>query len=45
MDSGHALLVAKMEQLLNNRDDADITLYCEEETIKAHSFVLELRWE
>ena len=45
MDSALTHLVAKMEQLHNNRDDADITLYCEEETIKAHSFILELRWE
>ena len=44
MDAAQTHLVAKMAQLFNNRDNADITLSCEGETIKAHSLILESRW-
>ena len=38
-----AQLAAQMAELRNNRDDADVTLNCQGEVIKAHSLVLGIR--
>ena len=35
--------MAQMAELRNNRDDADVTLNCQGELIKAHSFILGTR--
>ena len=36
--------MAQMAELRNNRDDADVTLNCHGELIKAHSFILRTRY-
>ena len=36
--------MAQMAELHNNRDDADVTLNCHGELIKAHSFILRTRY-
>ena len=36
--------MAQMAELRNNRDDADVTLNCQGEAIKAHSFILGIRY-
>ena len=36
--------MAQMAELRNNRDDADVTLNCHRELIKAHSFILRTRY-
>ena len=36
--------MAQMAELRNNRDDADVTLNCQGELIKAHSFILRTRY-
>ena len=41
-DSRH--FKAQMAELRNNRDDADVTLNCQGELIKAHSFILSTRY-
>jgi len=40
-DSTH--LMAQLAELRNNRDDADVSLNCQGEVIKAHSFILATR--
>ena len=42
VDSTH--LMAQLAELRNNRDNADVTLNCQGETFKAHSFVLGIRY-
>ena len=37
-------LMAQMAELRNNREDADVTLNCQGELIKAHSFILGTRY-
>ena len=37
--------MAQMAELRNNRDDADVTLNCQGELIKAHSFILGTRYD
>ena len=44
MSFGSTLFMAQMAELRNNRDDADVTLTCQGEVIKAHSLVLGLRY-
>ena len=41
-DSSH--LMAQMADLHENRDNADVTLNCQGELIKAHSFFLATRY-
>ena len=41
-DSRH--FMAQMADQRNNRDDADVTLNCQGEHIKAHSFILSTRY-
>ena len=36
--------MAQMAELRNNRDSADVTLNCQGELIKAHSFILGTRY-
>ena len=36
--------MAQMAELHNNRDDADVTLNCQGDLIKAHSFILATRY-
>ena len=45
MDIAQSKFMAKVEELFNNRDNADVTLYCEGESIMAHSSILEMRWD
>ena len=45
MDIAQTKFMAKVEELFNNRDNADVTLYCEGESIMAHSSILEMRWD
>ena len=45
MDIAQSQLWIKMSELFQNKDNADVTLVCEGETILAHSAILELRWE
>ena len=40
-DSSH--FMAQLAELRNNRDNADVTLDCQGELIKAHSFFLATR--
>ena len=42
-DSSH--LMAQMADLHENRDNADVTLNCQGELIKAHSFILATRFD
>ena len=42
VDSTH--LMAQLAEMRNNRDDADVTLNCQEEVVKAHSFILGTRY-
>ena len=37
--------MAQMAELRNNRDGADVTLNCQGELIKAHSFILGTRYD
>ena len=37
-------LMAQLAELCNNREEADVTLNCQEEVIKAHSFILATRY-
>ena len=37
-------IMAQMAELRNNRDDADVTLNCQGELIKAHSLILRTRY-
>ena len=39
-----ARLMAQLADLRMNRDNADVTLNCQGEVIKAHSFVLAIRY-
>ena len=41
-DSTH--LIAQLAEFRNNREDADVTLNCQGGVIKAHSFVLAIRY-
>ena len=41
-DSTH--LMAQLAEFRTNREDADVTLNCQGEVIKAHSFVLGIRY-
>ena len=43
MDIAQSQLWIKMSELFQNKDNADVTLVCEGETILAHSAILELR--
>ena len=45
MSLGSTLLMAQMAELRNNRDDADVTLNCQGVVIKAHSFLLGIRYD
>ena len=45
MDIAQSKFMAKVEELFNNRNNADVTLYCEGESIMAHSSILEMRWD
>ena len=45
MDIAQSKFMAKVEELFNNRDNADVTLYCEGESVMAHSSILEMRWD
>ena len=45
MDIAQCKFMAKVEELFNNRDNADVTLYGEGESIMAHSSILEMRWD
>ena len=45
MDIAQCKFMAKVGELFNNRDNADVTLYCEGESIMAHSYILEMRWD
>ena len=45
MDIAQSQLWIKMSELFQNKDNADVTLVCEGETILAHSAILELRWD
>ena len=42
VDSNH--LMTQLANLSMNRDNADVTLNCKGEVIKAHSFVLGIRY-
>ena len=42
VDSTH--LLAQLAELRNNRDDADVTLKCQGKVVKAHSFILGIRY-
>ena len=44
MSFDSTLFMAQMAQLRNNRDEADVTLNCQGELIKAHSFILGTRY-
>ena len=37
-------LMAQLAELRNNSDDADVTLNCEGEVVKAHSLILGTRY-
>ena len=43
MDIAQSKFMAKVEELFNNRDNADVTLYCEGQSVMAHSSILEMR--
>ena len=43
MDIDASELMTRIAELRQNRANADVTLNCEGITIKAHSFILELR--
>ena len=45
MDIAQSQLWIKMSEIFQNKDNADVTLVCEGETILAHSAILELRWD
>ena len=45
MDIAASELMTRIAELGQNRANADVTLNCEGITIKAHSFILELRYE
>ena len=45
MDIAQSQLWIKMSELFQNKDNANVTLVCEGETILAHSAILELRWD
>ena len=44
MNTATSHLVAQLVQLRLNRDDADVTITCEGKVIKAHSFILGMRY-
>ena len=45
MSFDNTQFMAQMAELRNNRDDADVTLNCQGDLIKAHSFILGTRYE
>ena len=45
MNTATSHLVAQLVELRLNREDADVILKCEGEVIKAHSFILGMRYK
>ena len=44
MDMGSSTLMAKMAEVRISRESADVLFNCHGKAIKAHSFILELRY-